>query len=109
MRLSPQDPLYFQMQAGTAAAHFFAGRYAEASTWAEAAVRGQRSFLLVLCTAAAANALAGRADEAGKAMARLRQFDPNLSLSNLADLLTLRRPEDVAKWRVGLRKAGLPE
>jgi TolB-like protein/class 3 adenylate cyclase len=109
MRLSPQDPLYFQMQAGTAAAHFFAGRYAEASTWAEAAVRGQRSFLLVLCTAAAANALAGRTAEAGKAMARLRQFDPNLSLSNLGDLLTLRRPEDVAKWREGLRKAGLPE
>ncbi len=109
MRLSPQDPLYFQMQAGTAAAHFFAGRYMEASTWAEAAVRGQRSFLLVLCTAAAANALAGHTAEARKAIARLRQFDPNLTLSNLGDLITLRRPEDAARWEEGLRKAGLPE
>ena len=109
MRLSPQDPLFFQMQAATAAAHFFAGRYDEASTWAEAAVRDQRSFLLVLCTAAASNAFAGRTVEAGKAMARLRQLDPELRLSSLKDLLTLRRPEDIAKWEEGLRKAGLPE
>ena len=42
-------------------------------------------------------------------MARLRQLDPALRLSNLKDLLTLRRPEDFAKWEEGLRKAGLPE
>jgi TolB-like protein/DNA-binding SARP family transcriptional activator len=109
MRLSPQDPLFFQMQAGTALAHFCASRYSEASTWAEAAVREQRSFLLVLCTAAASNALAGRAVEAAKAMTRLRQLDPNLRLSNIRDLLTLRRLSDIAKWEEGLRKAGLPE
>ena len=118
MRLSPQDPLFFQMQAGTALAHFCAGRYSEASTWAEAAVREQRSFLLVLCTAAASNALAGRAarrvrvdvaHDAGKAMTRLRQLDPNLRLSNIRNLLTLRRPSDIAKWEEGLRNAGLPE
>jgi tetratricopeptide (TPR) repeat protein len=109
MRLSPQDPLFFQMQAGTAMAHLFAGRYAEAATWAETAVRDRRSFLPLLCTAAASSALAGRAVEASKAMARLRQLDPNLRLSNLKDLLTLRRPADVAKWESGLREAGLPE
>jgi len=109
MRLSPQDPLFFQMQAGTASAHLFAGRYPEASTWAEAAVREQRSFLLVLCTAAASNALAGQTVEAARAMARLRQLDPNSRLANIRDLVTLRRPSDVAKWEEGLRKAGLPE
>jgi TolB-like protein/Tfp pilus assembly protein PilF len=109
MRMNPQDPLFFQMQAGTALAHFFASRYAEASTWAEMAVREHRSFLLVLCTAAASDAFAGRAVEAGRAMARLRQDDPDLRLSNLRDLLTLRRPEDFAKWEEGLRRAGLPE
>jgi TolB-like protein len=110
MRLSPQDPLFFQMQAGTALAHFFAGRYDDAATWAEAAVRDRRSFLPLLCTAAASDALAGRTVEAGKAMARLRQLDPDLRLSNLKDhLFTLRRPADIAKWEEGLQRAGLPE
>ena len=109
MRLSPQDPLYFQMQAGTAAAHSFAGRYAEASSLAETAMCDQPNFLLAWTTTAASHALAGRAEDADKAMARLRQLDPALRLSNLKDLLTLRRPEDFAKWEEGLRKAGLPE
>ena len=42
-------------------------------------------------------------------MTRLRQLDPNLRLSNIRDLLTLRRLSDIAKWEEGLRKAGLPE
>ena len=41
MKLSPQDPQIFNMQAGTAAAHFFAGRYAEALSWAEMSMREQ--------------------------------------------------------------------
>jgi TolB-like protein/DNA-binding SARP family transcriptional activator/Tfp pilus assembly protein PilF len=109
MRLSPQDPLLFQIQAGTASAHFFAGRYAEASTWAETAMRDQPNFLLGWSMTAASNALAGRTAEAARAMARLRQIDPELRLSNLKDLLTLRRSADFAKWEEGLRRAGLPE
>jgi TolB-like protein len=109
MRLSPQDPLYFQMQAGTALAHFFAGRYAEASTLGETAMRDQPNFLLGWSTMAASGALAGRTEEAGKAMERLRQLAPELRLSNLKDLLALRRAEHFAKWEEGLRKAGLPE
>jgi len=43
-------------------------------------------------------------------MARLRQLDPVLRISNLSDVAApLRRPEDLAKWEEGLRKAGLPE
>jgi tetratricopeptide (TPR) repeat protein len=109
MRLSPQDPLFFQMQAGTASAHFYAGRYTEASTWAETAMRDQPNFLLAWCTTAASNALAGRPAEAARAMTHLRQLAPELRLSNLKDLLTLRRSEDMAKWEEGLRRAGLPE
>jgi len=32
-----------------------------------------------------------------------------LRISNLKDVLPLRRPEDLAKFADGLRKAGLPE
>ena len=38
MRLSPLDPHIIAMQAGTAFAHMLAGRYDEASSWAEKAI-----------------------------------------------------------------------
>jgi hypothetical protein len=42
-------------------------------------------------------------------MARLRQLDPTLRISNLKDVLGPYRPEDLAKLAEGLRLAGLPE
>jgi tetratricopeptide (TPR) repeat protein len=108
-RLNPQDPYIFNIQAATAYAHFFAGRYAEALSWAEASVRGQPSFLLSTCMAAASALLAGRPVESEKAMARLRQLDPALRVSNLNRLISFRRPEDFARLADGLRKVGLPE
>jgi TolB-like protein len=109
MRLSPQDPQIFNFHMGTAAAHFFAGRYAEALSWAEKAMREQPNYILSTSMAAASGALAGRLAEAEKAMARLRQLDPTLRLSNLKDLIPVRRSEDFAKWVEGMRRAGLPE
>ena len=109
MRLSPQDPQMFAMQVATAWGHFFLGRDAEASSWAEAALRQQPSFLIGACVAAAAAAHAGRMAEAERAVARLRELDPALRLGNLNELLPFRRPEDFARWAEGLRQAGLPE
>jgi hypothetical protein len=51
----------------------------------------------------------GRLDEAQKAMAKLRQLDPGLRLSNLRNSQPIRQPEDYARWEDGLRLAGLPE
>ena len=42
-------------------------------------------------------------------MKHLRGLDPSLRLSNLGDSLPIRRPEDLATFADGLRKAGLPE
>jgi len=109
IRLSPLDPLIFRMHAGIAYAHFFAGRYDEASSWAEKAVRARPTWLTAVRGAAASHALAGRLDEARKHMARMRELDPALCISNLKDLLPLRRMEDFTKWAEALRKAGLPE
>jgi TolB-like protein/Tfp pilus assembly protein PilF len=109
MRLSPQDPQIFNAQAATAAAHFFAGRYAEASSWAETAVREQPDHFIATCVMAASSALAGQAAEAQKAMARLRQLDPDLRVSNLGDLFPISKPRDFARWAEGMRAAGLPE
>jgi TolB-like protein len=109
MRLSPHDPQIVNAYAGTASAHFFAGRYAEASSWAETAVREQPNHFIATCIAAASGALGGRLAEAQKAMERLHEFDPTLRIANLKDLFPIRRPEDFAKFEEGMRKAGLPE
>ena len=109
MRLSPHDPHVFNMQAATACGHFFAGRDVEAASWAETTGREQPRHVIGALICAASNALIGRNEEAAKAMARLRQLDPNLHISNLSERCPIRRPEDFAKLAEGLRKAGLPE
>jgi tetratricopeptide (TPR) repeat protein len=109
IRLSPLDPLMFGMHAGLAFAHFFAGRYDEAASWAEKALREQPSWIPALRTAAASHALAGHAQEAQLTMARLRQLAPQIRISRLKDLMPLRRPDDLNRFTEGLRRAGLPE
>jgi len=109
LRLSPNDPHSFGMQSAMAAAHFIAGRYAEALSWAEAAVREKPDFLLPLYMMAASAALAGQQAAAEKAMARVRMIDPNLRLSTLDSFLPFRRVEYFTKMAEGLRLAGLPE
>jgi TolB-like protein/class 3 adenylate cyclase len=109
MRLSPQDPQMFAMQTATAFAHFIAGRHEEALSWAEAALRQRSNFLMAAGIAAASGVFAGRTEQAEKAMARLRQFNPALRISNLRTWLPFRRTDDFNRWAEGLAKAGLPE
>jgi adenylate cyclase len=59
---------------------------------------------------AASNAMAGRPEQAHKAMARLRQLDPALRVSNLKDVLgPYQHAEDLSRYEEGLRQAGLPQ
>jgi len=109
-RLSPLDPFVPGMQAGTAYAHFFLGRYDEASSWAAMALQNNPDFQTGLRIDAASNAMAGRSEEAHKAVARLRQLNPSQRVSTLKDVRgPYRRVEDLRKYEEGLRKAGLPE
>jgi TolB-like protein/Tfp pilus assembly protein PilF len=110
MRLSPLDPWVPRMRAGTAAAHFFLGRYDEAASWAAMALQDNPDFQPGLRIAAASNAMAGRAEQAHKVVARLRQLNPTLRVSTLKDVLgPFRRAEDISRYEEGLRRAGLPE
>lgn len=98
MRLSPVDPLMPLMQAAMAHAHFFAGRYTEASSWATAALRGTPTLLPALRIGAAADAFAGNPEQ--RAVARLLQINPSERVSNLDAVYGLyRRPDDA--WRYG--------
>jgi TolB-like protein/class 3 adenylate cyclase len=110
MRLSPLEPHFDRMQAATANAHFFAGRYDIAVSWAGMALRASPDNVVALRIAVASNALAGRLEQARKVLARLRQLDPALRIPNLRDTQgPFRRPEDLARYEQGLREAGLPE
>ena len=81
----------------------------QALSKAELALAYRTTLRITACTAAASAALLGREAHARKAMARLRELDPALRLSNLVDFFPIRRLEDLAHWREGLRRAGLPE
>jgi tetratricopeptide (TPR) repeat protein len=109
MRLSPHDPQIAMMHATTACGHLFAGRIAEALSWAEKAARLLPDYFIGAVVLAASSAIAGRLAEAEKAVARLRRIDPTLRISNLLSSFPLRRPEDLDRFTEGLRKAGLPE
>jgi TolB-like protein/class 3 adenylate cyclase len=110
MRLSPLDPSLLRMPSGTAHAHFFLGRYDEAVSWAAMALQDNADYQPGLRIAAASNAMAGRPEQAHKAVARLRLLNPTLRVSTLKDVLgPFRRAEDLSRYEEGLRQAGLPE
>jgi TolB-like protein/Tfp pilus assembly protein PilF len=110
MRLSPVGPLVRSNQSGTAHAHFFLGRYDEAASWATRASQDKPDFQPGLRIDAASNAMAGRPEQAQRAVARLRQVNPKLRVSNLKNVLgPYRHAEHLSVYEEGLRKAGLPE
>ena len=81
MRLSPLDPFMFTMQGVTAFAHFFAGRYDEASAWAEQAFWQRPNILATLRISAVSNALCRPArggPEGRRARTRARSGDAHL-------------------------------
>ena len=109
MRLSPRDPEIYGFQGSTAYAHLFAGRYEEASSWADKAMSNNANFLPVTAVATASHALAGHIWKAKVAMEWLRRINPTLRVCTLHDHFTFRRVEDMTRLADGLRSAGLPD
>jgi TolB-like protein/DNA-binding SARP family transcriptional activator/Tfp pilus assembly protein PilF len=108
-RLSPLDPLTNRTRTTIAHAHFFAGRYDEAASWATMTLREWPDYQTALRIAAASYALAGRLPEARSLRERLQKLDPGLRISNLEDELGPYGQRDyVARYAEGLRAAGLP-
>ena len=105
MRLSPHDPFSFDMQTTMAFAHFTAGRYTEALSWAEAAVRRQPNFSPALRILAASNAMLGRKDQARNAASRALDLNPEFRISDVRihpDATT----GGFGRYQEGLRRRG---
>ena len=96
------------MRAGTADAHFFLGRYDEAASWAAMALQDNPDYQPGLRIAAASNAMAGRPEQAHKAMARLRQLNPALRVSTLKDAWALGGPKTSRDTKKDCGKPGCP-
>jgi TolB-like protein/class 3 adenylate cyclase len=109
MRLSPFDPHIALMKTGTAHCYFFLGRYDESTHWAALAFQEAAENQAVLRIKAASHILAGRAEEAQVAIARLRQLNPALRVSNLKEVLGPYGQEDLSRYEEAMRRAGLPE
>jgi TolB-like protein/class 3 adenylate cyclase len=108
-RLSPVDPHMFVMNGAESMAHFVARRFDEAFVAAESALRLNPFFSQGTRLVVASAALLGRAQDAKKYLARLQMLDPELRVSNLADRVNFRQPDDFALLADGLRKGGVPE
>lgn len=107
LRLSPLDPLKYNMHAGIAFAHFLAGHYDQTKVWVDRALRAQPNYLPSVRISMVNDVWTGRVEEAKNTMIRMRKLDPALRLSNLK-VIPLRQAEHFARYEEGMRQAGLP-
>jgi TolB-like protein/Flp pilus assembly protein TadD len=98
MRLNPLGPQIYNSQNGLACAHFLAGRFDEAASWAEAALRLLPNFVPAQFTLAASHAMSGRIQEARAACAHAMELNPTATIANRR---SYRRPEHIEKMGAG--------
>jgi adenylate cyclase len=106
MRMSPHDPMHALFNVGLAAAHYLAGRYAEAADCSRKVMQqriglanGHRLYVASL-------AQAGQIDEARIALERLQEAHPANSIAWIESNVPY-TPGPMAKFVEGMRKAGL--
>jgi TolB-like protein len=107
IRLSPLDPDMALFLGGFAAAHYAAGRYAEAARYATEAARLRPGFQGVQRMRCASLAQAGRVDEARLLLAKILREQPQLSIDWVKANVPYQTPELLERYLEGMRKAGL--
>jgi hypothetical protein len=68
-----------------------------------------RELLPIFRATGVSHMMAGRAEHARQCVEEVRRLDPALRMSNLAELLPLRRSQDFVRWADALHTAGLPD
>jgi TolB-like protein len=109
IRLSPRDPELFHFFVAIGVAHFVAGRYEEAVTWAEKSDRERPDTPGPLRLLATSLAHLDRIDLASEAFNRLLEITPHVSATGIRGAIHFGRPNDLELYIDGLRKLGLPE
>ncbi len=106
LRMSPHDPLIAMLYSGMCVAHYFAGRNNEAIEWGRRSIQQRPGFIpghRILC---ASLAQAGRTEELRVAVARLRELQPNISISWIEEHVPY-TSRAIAHFLDGMRRAGV--
>lgn len=107
--LSPLDPFSFNSYIGLGFANFALGRYDEAVSWTQRAMREKGGMTWAYRDLAAFYAHAGRLDDARQAIRELTLSRPGLTVAEVGQALAFIDPEILKRYLDGLRMAGLPE
>jgi TolB-like protein/Flp pilus assembly protein TadD len=109
MRLSPRDIFGEEFQLYYAFAYFQAGRYADAASAAERAVRQRPGHPVPYIIGAASYGLGGETEKARELVTQLSKLVPDISAADLEENFLYCRQEDRRRLAMGLRAGGLPE
>jgi hypothetical protein len=109
VRLSPRDIFGEEFQLYYAFAHFQAGRYGEAASAAQIAVRERPGHAVPHLIAVAAYELGGEAEQGRELAERVAILVPDIAVSALEKDFLYCRQEDRTRLAQGLRSAGLPD
>jgi adenylate cyclase len=101
------DPRY-QWSALNAFSHYLLGQYDASLSWAREALYLNPNHLQVLAVRAAALAQMDRTEEAAKAAEILQNNFPDLTVERHLRNFRWKNPADIAHYRDGLLKAGVP-
>jgi DNA-binding SARP family transcriptional activator/TolB-like protein len=108
-RLSPSDPHGFFFDTTLALAHLMRGDYAGAIDAGRRAVEINPLFSSAYKAHLSALGWSERIDEAAEVLARLMVIEPGFSVREAMRRSPFARPEDIARFAEGLRRAGLRE
>ena len=106
-RLSPRDFTRSAHLSTCGLCHFMAGRFGEAADFERRAVELYPEFGTAWRTYAASAGLAGRTEEAARALKEARRLQPSLSVAWVEKFHPIVKASDRAIYTQGLRAAGL--
>ena len=108
IRLSPVDPLMFNMLIGTGGAHFTRGDYVEAVYWIEKGLREKPDAVWANRLLSASYFYAGRVDDAKRTLAGFCQAFPDMTVAKVLE----RTPGSMyikERFATAFKALGLPE
>jgi TolB-like protein len=108
-RLSPHDPHAFFFDATLMLPHLLCGDFEIVVTLGRRAIELNPGFSATYKGYLAALGHLGRDGEAARVLARLLTLEPGFSIRNAIERSPMTRPEDLALYAEGLRRAGLRE
>jgi len=106
LRMSPHDPLKAFFYSGACVAHYYAHRYDEAIEWGNKAILERPGFTAAHRILCASLAQAGKTKQAGAAMNKLREVQPNISIAWIEQHVPY-TARAMPHFLDGMRKAGL--